>query len=103
MPKAITAKAHKLTRIIYSMLKLGQRYVDAGSEYYERQYRQRALGNAKRRPLSWDTSWCRYQMAGTSRQRCLSHMLWRLFDIAVTGKLRWNSNRYDGNRPTVGG
>ena len=49
VPKAITAKAHKLTRIIYSMLKHGQRYVDAGSEYYERQYRQRALGNAKRR------------------------------------------------------
>ena len=48
-PKAITATAHKLARIIYSMLKHGQRYVDAGSEYYERQYRQRALGNAKRR------------------------------------------------------
>ena len=48
-PKAITATAHKLARIIYSMLKYGQRYVDAGSEYYERQYRKRALGNAKRR------------------------------------------------------
>ena len=48
-PKAITATAHKLARIIYSMLKYGQRYVDAGAEYYERQYRQRALSNAKRR------------------------------------------------------
>ena len=48
-PKAITATAHKLARIIYSTLKHGQRYVDAGSEYYERQYHQRALGNAKRR------------------------------------------------------
>ena len=48
-PKAITATAHKLARIIYSMLKYGQKYVDAGAEYYERQYRQQALGNAKRR------------------------------------------------------
>ena len=48
-PKAITATAHKLARIIYSMLKYGQKYVDAGAEYYERQYRQRALRNARRR------------------------------------------------------
>ena len=48
-PKAITATGHKLARIIYLMLKHGQRYVGAGSEYYERQYRQRALGSAKRR------------------------------------------------------
>ncbi len=48
-PKAITATAHKLARIIYSMLKYGQKYVDACAEYYERQYRQRALSGAKRR------------------------------------------------------
>ncbi len=48
-PKAITATAHKLARIIYSMLKYGQKYVDVGAEYYERQYRHRALRNAKRR------------------------------------------------------
>ena len=48
-PKAITATAHKLARIIYSMLRHGQRYVDAGAEYYERQYRQRALHTARRR------------------------------------------------------
>ena len=48
-PKAITATAHKLARIIYSMLRYGQRYVDAGAEYYERQYRQRALHTARRR------------------------------------------------------
>ena len=49
VPKAITATAHKLARIIYSMLKYGQKYVDAGPAYYERQHRQRALRNAKRR------------------------------------------------------
>ena len=48
-PKAITATAHKLAGIIYSMLRHGQEYVDAGAEYYESQYRQRALRAAKRR------------------------------------------------------
>ena len=48
-PKAITATAHKLARIIYSMLRYGQEYVDAGAEYYERRYQQRALRAAKSR------------------------------------------------------
>ena len=48
-PKAITATAHKLARLIYSMLRYGQEYVDAGAEYYETQYQQRALRIAKRR------------------------------------------------------
>ena len=48
-PKAITATAHKLARIICSMLRHGQTYADAGAEYYERQYQQRALRAAKRR------------------------------------------------------
>ena len=47
--KAITATAHKLARIIYSMLRYSQQYVDAGTEYYESQYRQRALRAAKQR------------------------------------------------------
>lgn len=48
-PKAITATAHKIARTIYSILRYGQQYVDAGAEYYERQYRNRALRNATRR------------------------------------------------------
>ena len=48
-PKAITATAHKLARLIYSMLRHGQEYTDAGAEYYERQYQQRALRAAQRR------------------------------------------------------
>ena len=31
------------------MLRYGQEYVDAGAEYYERQYQDRALRAAKRR------------------------------------------------------
>ena len=48
-PKVITATVHKLARIIYSMLRYGHGYVDAGAEYYERQHRQRALRAAKQR------------------------------------------------------
>ena len=48
-PKAITATAHKLARIIYCMLRYGQQFVDAGAEYYESQYRHRALRAAQQR------------------------------------------------------
>ncbi len=41
-PKAITATAHKLARLIYTLLKSGQTYVDQGQDYYEQQYQQRA-------------------------------------------------------------
>ena len=70
-PKAITATAHKLARIIYSMLRFGQDYVDAGADYYEAQYQRRALRVAKQRaaqlgyeliPISDD----RFQANGTA-------------------------------------
>jgi hypothetical protein len=48
-PKAITATAHKLARLIYSMLKHGTQYVDAGQDYYELRYRTRVVENLKRR------------------------------------------------------
>lgn len=48
-PKAITATAHKLARLIYSMLKNGTEYVDQGQDYYEREYKDRVLKNLKRR------------------------------------------------------
>src|SRR5258706_2227078 len=37
-PKATTAKAHRLDRLSYRILKHGQRYVDKGAEYYEHGY-----------------------------------------------------------------
>jgi transposase len=37
-PKAITAMAHRLARLVYRMLKYGQRYADKGAEYYELRY-----------------------------------------------------------------
>jgi transposase len=42
-PKAITAMAHKLARLIYRMLKYGKEYVDKGMAYYEAKYRQHQL------------------------------------------------------------
>jgi len=48
-PQAVTATAHKLARIVYSMLKQGTAYVDAGQEYYERQYKERTVRNLEQR------------------------------------------------------
>jgi len=42
-PKAITAMAHRLARLVYRMLKYGQSYLDKGSEYYEQRYRNQHL------------------------------------------------------------
>jgi transposase len=48
-PKAVTAVAHKLAKIVYGMLKYGKPYVDQGVEYYETRYRERTLTNLRRR------------------------------------------------------
>jgi transposase len=42
-PKAITATAHKLARLVYSLLKHGTAYVQQGMEEYEAQYRARKV------------------------------------------------------------
>jgi transposase len=47
--KANTALAHKLSRILYRMLRYGTDYVDPGLHYYEQKYQQRVLNNLKRR------------------------------------------------------
>lgn len=48
-PKAITATAHKLARLVYSMLKYGTEFVDVGQEEYETRYRSRVVRNITRR------------------------------------------------------
>ena len=48
-PKAITATAHKLARLVYSMLRYGTAYMDAGQQAYEQQYRDRVLTNLQRK------------------------------------------------------
>ena len=48
-PKAVTAAAHKLARLNYSMLTKGEEYTDQGQAYYEERYRQRVLHNLHKR------------------------------------------------------
>ena len=48
-PAAITATAHKLARLLYSMLRYGTEYVDRGQDYYERAYKERVVQNLTRR------------------------------------------------------
>jgi transposase len=49
MPKAITATAYKLARIIYTMLTEGAAFVERGQDYYERSYQARVIKNLTRR------------------------------------------------------
>lgn len=42
-PQAITATAHKLAVILYTMIKEQKSYVELGEEYYEKTYRERRL------------------------------------------------------------
>lgn len=48
-PKAITATAHKLARLVYYMLKHGTDYVVRSQEEYEKDHRQRSIRNLQRR------------------------------------------------------
>jgi transposase len=48
-PKAITAAAHKLARLIYTMLTKGEAYTDQGQEAYEARYRDAILRNLAQR------------------------------------------------------
>lgn len=51
-PRANTAVAHKLARLVYFMLTRGQAYVDQGQQHYEEQQRQRSIAALKRRAAS---------------------------------------------------
>ena len=42
-PKAITAMAHMLARLVYRMLRYGEQYVDKGMKYFEEKYRQHQI------------------------------------------------------------
>ena len=48
-PKAITAMAHRLARLVYRMLKYGQAYVDQGTQYYEERFRQQQIQLLRKR------------------------------------------------------
>ena len=48
-PRANTAVAHKLARMIYFMLTRGEQFVDRGQQYYEEHQRQRSIAALRRR------------------------------------------------------
>lgn len=48
-PKAITAAAHKLATILYTMLKHKKKYQELGAEYYDKKYRERVKKNLMKR------------------------------------------------------
>ena len=48
-PKAVTAAAHKLARLIYTMLTKGEEYTDQGQDYFEERYRERVLHHLSQR------------------------------------------------------
>ena len=51
-PRANTAVAHKLARMVYFMLTRGEAYVDEGQQRYDEQQRQRSIAALKRRAAS---------------------------------------------------
>jgi transposase len=52
-PKAITAMAHMLARLVYRMLKWGHEYVDNGLQYYEERHRDQQVQLLKNARQSW--------------------------------------------------
>jgi transposase len=48
-PKAITACAHKLAKLLYCMLKYGWEYVEKGAKFYEELYQARKEASLKRK------------------------------------------------------
>ena len=42
-PTAVTAAAHKLARLIYTLLTKGEEYTDQGQDYFEERYRERVI------------------------------------------------------------
>ncbi len=48
-PKALTATAYKIAKLIYRMLKQKTAYNDLGQDYYEQRYKERLLNNLKRK------------------------------------------------------
>lgn len=47
--KAVTACAHKLARLVYTLVTKGEGYVDQGQAHNEEKYRQRVIKNLTKR------------------------------------------------------
>ena len=47
--REFAAAAHKLARLIYTMLTKGEEYTDQGQDYFEERYRERVLRQLNQR------------------------------------------------------
>jgi len=65
-PKAITAVAHKLAKILYRMLLTGENYRELGENYFEQQYQKKILENLKRRAKEMG-----YALAPMPKEDCI--------------------------------
>jgi transposase len=50
--KAIRATAHKLARLIYTLMTKGEVYVDQGQNYFEEQHRRRTMKNLQKKAFA---------------------------------------------------
>ena len=87
-PKAITAMAHRLARLVYRMLKYGQRYVDKGTEYYEMRYRRQQIEFLRKKQPSSGSRSCRHNLEvvsgeGMSREKSPRRLDADLFSLGI--------------------
>lgn len=98
-PRANTATAHKLARMVYFMLTRGEEFVDQGQEHYEEQQRQRNFAALKRRIAnaigfevrpSAASLMCRISDSFLKRGIGLLFILWLIerFDAFVPAEIR---------------
>ena len=52
-PKAITATAHKIARLFYTLWTTKESYKDLGADYYDQQYKQRTLKHISKKAESF--------------------------------------------------
>jgi transposase len=52
-PKAVTAAAHKIAKIIYMMIKNQIEFVDLGADYYEQKYKENQIAKLRRKALKF--------------------------------------------------
>jgi len=50
-PKAVAAAAHKLARLMHTMLTKGEEYTGQGQDFYEERYRERVLRQLSQRAV----------------------------------------------------
>jgi len=52
-PKAITATAHKIARLFYTLWTTKESYKDLGADYYDQQYKQLTLKHISKKAESF--------------------------------------------------